>query len=216
MKSNMMFFSLRTQRKERKEKAPRKSLDPRSPAVSREFQKRARLLPVSNNWNSLSSPQPFARGFSGVLSHSQYYSRHNDTYTTNRPYTILCEVSAHKRNYGRVIQRLAGHYALAHIHILPLRNRRANKTFPEKEVHSVMGAGVFEIPGKWCSENGVRFLRGALSLVRFFGHAKKWTESLLRSAYWIILNQVQDQERLYIVTTYIIILFWRNINFHAF
>ncbi len=35
------------------------------------------------------------------------------------------------------------------------------------------GTGVFEIPGKWRCENGSRLLRGAFSLVRFFGHAKK-------------------------------------------
>jgi len=35
---------------------------------------------------------------------------------------------------------------------------------------------VFEIPGKWCRKNGSRFLRGALSLVFFFGHAKEGTK----------------------------------------
>ncbi len=41
------------------------------------------------------------------------------------------------------------------------------------------GRSVFEIPGKWRCKNGLRLLLGALSLVCFFGKAKKWTEKMI-------------------------------------
>ncbi len=47
----------------------------------------------------------------------------------------------------------------------PLRNRRSNKTFPETEFHTVVCVVVFEIPGKWRRENGIRLLR----VCPFFG-----------------------------------------------
>ncbi len=87
---------------------------------------------------------------------------------------------------GVRIQRLAGHFVRAFDLTHPMRNRRSNKTFPEQEFHTVMCGVVFEIPGKWRRENGLRLLRDALSLVRcarrsfaYFGQAKKWTVIML-------------------------------------
>ena len=40
------------------------------------------------------------------------------------------------------------------IGINALRNRRASKAFHDQEVHTAVGAVVFEIPVKWRSENG--------------------------------------------------------------
>ena len=77
---------------------------------------------------------------------------------------------------GVRIQRLAGHFVRVFDLTPTLRNRRSNKTFPEPEFHMVMDVVEFEILGNCRRENGLRLLRGALSLVRFFGQTKKWTE----------------------------------------
>ncbi len=60
-----------------------------------------------------------------------------------------------------------------------MRNRRSNKTFPVKEFHTVMCGVVFEIPGKWRRENGLRLLRGCpctswlFAALRVFGSLRK-------------------------------------------
>jgi len=46
-----------------------------------------------------------------------------------------------------------------------LRNRRSSKAFHEQEVHTAVGAGVFEIPVKWRGENG----KTITPACRFFG-----------------------------------------------
>ena len=74
---------------------------------------------------------------------------------------------------GVRIQRLAGHFVRAFNLTTPMRNRRSNKTFPEQEFHAVVCVVVFEIPGKWRRENGLRLLWGAFSLVLSLGEQRK-------------------------------------------
>ncbi len=79
---------------------------------------------------------------------------------------------------GVRIQRLAGHFVRAFDLTHPMRNRRSNKTFPEQEFHTVMCGVVFEIPGKWRRENGIRLLRGC----PFFG-SFLWANKEMNSNY---------------------------------
>ena len=79
---------------------------------------------------------------------------------------------------GVRIWRLAGHFVMAFNLTTPLRNRRSNKAFSETEFHTAVWREVFEIPGKWRRENGIRLLRGC----PFFG-SFLWASKEMNSYY---------------------------------